>query len=174
MPGQRPGECGRRIAGRDACPTQMGGHSPQRSVSALPLPGASLGPQSDCPHCGQMWLKFIPLLPFALKSALCAAFDPDIHRIPCVHILTISGLEIHGAGQTHPAPVDSFTLPLQPSAKIALPHKRPQMPQHCVPSLRRCTDATQPVGGAHNPSQAPAQCSTALGPKLQRRICPAL
>ena len=67
--GQRPGECGRRIAGRDACPTQMGGHSPQRSVSALPLPGASLGPQSDCPHCGQMWLKFIPLLSFALKSA---------------------------------------------------------------------------------------------------------
>ena len=67
-PGQRPGECGRRIAGRDACPTQMGGHSPQRSVSALPLPGASLGPQSDCPHCGHMWLKFIPLLPFALQS----------------------------------------------------------------------------------------------------------
>ena len=36
MPGQGPGECGRRIAGRDACPTQKGGHPPQRGVSAVP------------------------------------------------------------------------------------------------------------------------------------------
>ena len=28
-----------RIAGRDACPTQEGGHSPQPGVSALPSPG---------------------------------------------------------------------------------------------------------------------------------------
>ena len=41
-PGQRPGECERRIAGRDACPTQKGRHPPQRGVSALPLPGAPL------------------------------------------------------------------------------------------------------------------------------------
>ena len=39
MPGHRPGECGRRIAGRDACPTQEGGHPPQWGVSALPLSG---------------------------------------------------------------------------------------------------------------------------------------
>ena len=36
MPEERPGECGRRIAGRDACPTQKGGLPPQRGVSALP------------------------------------------------------------------------------------------------------------------------------------------
>ena len=36
MPGQRPGECGRRIAGRDACPTQKGRHPPHRGVSAVP------------------------------------------------------------------------------------------------------------------------------------------
>ena len=36
MPGQVLGECGRRIAGRDACPTQMGGYPPQRGVSAMP------------------------------------------------------------------------------------------------------------------------------------------
>ena len=65
-----------RIAGRDACPTQKGGHSPQPGVSALPSPGASIAlfhAHHAYPHCGQMWLKFIPLLPFALESALWAA-----------------------------------------------------------------------------------------------------
>ena len=39
MPGLRPGECGRRIAGRDACPTQEGGLPPQQGVSAVPFVG---------------------------------------------------------------------------------------------------------------------------------------
>ena len=38
-PGQRPGECGRRIAGRDACPTSKGGHP-------------SIGPPLPCPKLG--------------------------------------------------------------------------------------------------------------------------
>ena len=45
VPGQRPGECGRRIAGRDACPTQKGGLPPQRGVLRCPHPAL---PQ----HCG--------------------------------------------------------------------------------------------------------------------------
>ena len=71
-----------RIAGRDACPTQEGGHSPQPGVSALPSPGASIAlfhAHHAYPHCGQMWLKFIPLLPFALESALWAALALGIH-----------------------------------------------------------------------------------------------
>ena len=42
MPGQCPGECGRRIAGCDACPTQKGRHPPKRGTPALPLPACLL------------------------------------------------------------------------------------------------------------------------------------
>ncbi len=83
MPGQRPGECGRRIAGRDACPTQKGRHPPQRGVSALPSPGAPATlfcVHRVCSHCGQMWSKFILLLPFALKSAPLGCPGPTIYR----------------------------------------------------------------------------------------------
>ena len=32
-------------------------------------PSALFRAHRACPHCGQMWVQFIPLLPFALKSA---------------------------------------------------------------------------------------------------------
>ena len=44
VPGQGPGECGRRIAGHYACPTQEGGHPPQRGASAVPWPSAPIEP----------------------------------------------------------------------------------------------------------------------------------
>ena len=75
MPGQRPGECGRRIAGRDACPTQKGRHPPHRGVSAVPPAVAPLyffahiAPTRTAGRCDQNLSRsfFEPTaLPFAL------------------------------------------------------------------------------------------------------------
>ena len=65
-------------AGDAGAAPRRGGLPPQRGVSALPSPTAPttlFRLHRACPHCGQMLVRFILLLPFALKSALWAALQ---------------------------------------------------------------------------------------------------
>lgn len=55
-----PGECVRRIAGRDACPTQGWENAPSQ-------PSHNLRTTAFCPHCGE---KFFDIYP-ALFSTAC-------------------------------------------------------------------------------------------------------
>ena len=83
MPGQCPGECGRRIARRDACPTQKGGHPPQRGVSAVPSPGTPLvpfGSKCTCSHCGQMCGRVYPALFSNPLCCTCPGHFAEVQR----------------------------------------------------------------------------------------------
>ena len=100
VPEQRPGECGRRIAGRDACPAQKGGLPPQRGVFVLPLltaPTILFRIHRICPHCGQKWTQFIPHENRTPCFALALSILPKQNRV-------LSGQKMRrGAGYTCPA-----------------------------------------------------------------------
>ena len=155
--GQRPGECGRRIAGRDACPTQKGGLPPQRGVSASPsltVPTTLFRIHCICPHCGQTWTQFIPLLPFALKSGLLGC--------PCRGFFAAGG-SLKTQGERTKAPQGGWVLrpapPCHPQrccseisgAELRSPttaHKGPNTAFHPLGGVR----ATQPTEGADRKS----------------------
>ena len=167
MPGHSPGECGRRIAGRDACPTQKGGLPPQRGVSALPsltAPTTLFRAHRVCPRCGQTWTQFIPHENRTPCFALALGILPKQNRVP-------SGQKMRReVGYTCPA---SRRFCLRRRFRFWGENRSPSQSPTKGPtprfSSRRCTDATRPAGGPHKPSQGLTRGSTFLGCRVQLR-----
>ena len=152
MPGQRPGECGRRIAGRDACPTQKGRHPPHRDVSASPsltVPTTLFRIHCICPHCGQTWTQFIPLLPFALKSTPLGCPGPTIYRNLMRQNRALLGPEnaVGRLGALPSLPTHFSCIAFDISAAKSFPpiaaHKGPNTAFQPCGGVR---DATRPIG----------------------------
>ena len=164
MLGQRPGECGRRIAGRDACPTQKGGLPPQQGVSALPLPGAPLyffahiAPTRTAGRCDKNLSCFCPssLNP---PSGLPLSWDlskPDEAKQSAVRVRK----RRREAGCSAQPPGGFFCIALDISkAKLFPPtaaHKGPDTAFQLFGGVR---DATRPGAGAQKSSQGPTRGS---------------
>ena len=144
--GQRPGECGRRIAGRDACPTQKGGLLPQRGFSALPartVPTTLFRVHRICLHCGQKWTQFI----LHENRTPCFVLALGIYRSKIGHC---QGKMRREAGYTCPA------------LGVTVAHKGAN-------TVLEVYGATRPAGGSHKPSQGLTRASAFLGCGVQFR-----
>ena len=161
--GQRPGECGRRIAGRDACPTQMGGHSPQRSVSALPLPRCTLGTFPCTSRLSALRADVGPVYPaFALRPSIHPS-GPPLPGALVGYLAPKSGStrswkfaeRLGELAQPPGVPAcAALRIPGEKQLSVTFAHKGPNTAFH---SLGGIQNATRLVGGAHKPSQGPAQ-----------------
>ena len=146
MPGHSPGECGRRIAGCDACPTQKGGLLPQRGFSALPartVPTTLFRVHRICLHCGQKWTQFI----LHENRTPCFVLALGIYRSKIGHC---QGKMRREAGYTCPA------------LGVTVAHKGAN-------TVLEVYGATRPAGGSHKPSQGLTRASAFLGCGVQFR-----
>ena len=148
MPGERPGKCGWRIAGCDACPAQKGGLPLQRGVSALPS------------------LTVPPTLSVYIVRAEVDSIYParksNALLCPCPGHFTEAK---SGTVRAKNAPGGWVHLPSLPAFLFAVTllflgrkpllatvaHKGANTAFHSFGGIRR--DATRPVGGPHKPSQ---------------------
>ena len=156
MPGQCPGECGRRIAGCDACPTQKGRHPPKRGTPALPLPACLLRfsvcivPVRTAGRCDKNLSRFCPS-PLNLPSGL-----PLPHDLPKADEAKQGAVRVRKrcreAGRTAQPPSEFSCAALEVSAVEPFPataaHKGPHT-------------AFQPCGGVRGATR-PIGCTQAL------------
>ena len=188
MPGQCPGECGRRIAGRDACPTQKGRHPPKRGTPALPLPACLLH-FSVCivpvRTAGRRGLSLSRFCPSPFNPPFWAALARGTCRIFGSQIWIDSELEIcREAGRTCPASwCPRLCCPSDSRGETTLCHICPQRPQHrvslpgryteCHPTCRR---GTQALAGASTGLRGlevspPPQISRHWQRGIRQKIC---
>ena len=174
MPGQHPGECGRRIAGRDACPTQKGRHPPHRGVSAVPPAVAPLyffahiAPTRTAGRCDQNLSRFCPS-PLNPPSGL-----PLPHDLPKADEAKQGAVRVRKrcreAGRTAQPPSEFSCAALEVSAVEPFPATAAHKGTHTAFQLfGGVTDATRPGGGPQKPSQGLTQAFAVLACGVQFR-----